>query len=67
MFVGALVLPPDGRSAAALFTVAFGFVAVSVWYAATGGRWAQRVGDDIRQPELALAAADQFRYERAAA
>jgi hypothetical protein len=57
MSVAALVLPPDGMSAAALFTVAFGFIAVSVWYAALGGRWASRVGDDIRQPELVLSGA----------
>jgi hypothetical protein len=57
MFVAAFVLPPDGRSVGALVTVAVGFVAVSLWYAVVGGRWAQRVGDDIRQPEHAAALA----------
>ena len=45
------MLPTDGRSVEVLFSVALGFVAVAIWYAFTGGRWAMRVGDDIRQPE----------------
>jgi hypothetical protein len=51
MFIAALILPPDGRSIGVLVAVAVGFVAVSLWYAVVGGRWAMRVGDDIRQPE----------------
>jgi MFS family permease len=52
LFIGALVLPVDGRSVEVLFSVALGFVVVAIWYAFTGGRWAMRVGDDIRQPDL---------------
>ena len=51
LFLGALVLPTDGRSVEVLFSVSLGFVVVAIWYAFTGGRWAMRVGDDIRQPE----------------
>jgi MFS family permease len=51
LFMAALVLPSGGRSVEVLFTVALGFVVVAVWYAFAGGRWAERVGDDIRQPE----------------
>jgi hypothetical protein len=58
MFVAALVLPADGRSLGVLITVAVGFVAVSLWYAVLGGRWAQRVGDDISQPEGVAVAPD---------
>jgi MFS family permease len=63
LLLAALVLPPDGQSAGVLLTVALGFVAVAIWYAATGGRWAQRVGDDIRLPEDD--AADRVRRELA--
>jgi hypothetical protein len=58
MFMAALVLPPDGQSLGVLITVAVGFVAVSLWYAVLGGRWAQRVGDDISQPEGVTAPPD---------
>jgi MFS family permease len=51
LFVAALVLPTDGRSVETLYAVALGFVVVGVWYAFAGGRWAMRVGDDIRQPD----------------
>jgi predicted MFS family arabinose efflux permease len=51
LFGAALVLPGDGRSVETLYAVALGFVVVGVWYAFAGGRWAMRVGDDIRQPE----------------
>jgi hypothetical protein len=67
MFVAALALPPDGKSVSAIFTVALGFLAVSVWYAVVGGRWARRVGDDIRQPEPDAVMVEELRYERAAA
>jgi hypothetical protein len=63
MLLAALVLPSDGQSVGVLLTVAFGFVAVAIWYAITGGRWAQRVGDDIRLPEDE--AADRVRRELA--
>jgi len=62
MLVAALVLPPDGRSVAMLVVVAVGFVAVSLWYAVVGGRWAQRVGDDIRGPALAAGPEHRIRY-----
>ena len=47
LFVGALVLPPDGHAPAVLVTVVVGFALVAVWYGVVGGRWAKRVGDDI--------------------
>jgi hypothetical protein len=51
LLLAVLVLPPDGRSVETMFTVALGFVAVALWYVVAGGRWAMRVGDDIRQPD----------------
>ncbi|WP_432982571.1 MFS transporter [Dactylosporangium sp. CA-233914] len=50
MYLGALTLPDTGRSAAVLGTVALGYVLAGVGYAALGGRWARRVGDDIAGP-----------------
>jgi predicted MFS family arabinose efflux permease len=47
LFVGALVLPPDGHSPAVLIVVAVGYTLVAGWYAIVAGRWARRVGDDI--------------------
>jgi MFS family permease len=62
--IAALLLPSDGRSVETLFAVALGFVVVSVWYAFAGGRWAMRVGDDIRQPEPAPAEARAYELTR---
>jgi hypothetical protein len=55
LFGAALVLPPDGRSVAALVVVTVVFIAVAVWYTAVGGRWARQVGDDIAEPERSAA------------
>jgi MFS family permease len=65
LFVAALVLPHDGQSVETLYAVALGFVVVGIWYAFAGGRWAMRVGDDIRQPEQD--AADEPALQRSAA
>ncbi|MEU7865671.1 MFS transporter [Dactylosporangium sp. NPDC049140] len=59
MYVGALTLPDTGRSAAVLCVVAAGYVLAAAGYAALGGRWARRVGDDIAGPGGALRRADQ--------
>jgi MFS family permease len=47
LFIASLALPADGHSPVALLVVGFGYALVTVWYAATAGRWARRVGDDI--------------------
>nr|WP_275941243.1 MFS transporter [Planosporangium flavigriseum] len=47
LFIAALSLPADGHSPATLVLVGLGYALVTVWYAAAGGRWARRVGDDI--------------------
>ncbi|MFI5913887.1 MFS transporter [Dactylosporangium sp. NPDC051541] len=54
MYLGALTLPDTGRSAAVLCVVAAGYVLAAGGYAALGGRWARRVGDDIAGPGRAL-------------
>ncbi len=51
MYVGALTLPYNGRSALVLSLVAAGYVLTAAAYAVLGGRWARRVGDDIAQPD----------------
>ncbi|MET7400705.1 MFS transporter [Dactylosporangium sp. NPDC005572] len=51
MYLGALTLPENGRSAAVLGTVAAGYLLAAAGYAALGGRWARRVGDDIADPD----------------
>ncbi|GAA2587342.1 MFS transporter [Dactylosporangium fulvum] len=51
MYLGALTLPDNGRSAAALIVVAIGYVLVATGYFVLGGRWARRVGDDIADPD----------------
>jgi predicted MFS family arabinose efflux permease len=51
MYVGALTLPENGRSAAVLSVVAAGYVLAAAGYAALGGRWARREGDDIADPD----------------
>ncbi|GGM10111.1 MFS transporter [Dactylosporangium sucinum] len=51
MYLGALTLPENGRSAAVLGTVAAGYVLAAAGYAVLGGRWARRVGDDIAEPD----------------
>jgi MFS family permease len=50
LFVGALTLPDNGRSAAALVVVAIGYALLTAWYAVAGGRWAREEGDDIARP-----------------
>ncbi|GAA2367893.1 MFS transporter [Dactylosporangium salmoneum] len=50
MYLGALTLPDNGRSAAVLSVVAAGYLLAAAGYAALGGRWARRVGDDIAGP-----------------
>jgi MFS family permease len=50
LFIGALVLPPNGHSPTVLLAVAVGYALVACWYAAVGGRWARSVGDDIAGP-----------------
>ena len=54
MYVGALTLPYNGRSALVLSLVAVGYVLAAAAYAVLGGRWARRVGDDIAQPDGTL-------------
>lgn len=51
MYIGALTLPYNGRSAAVLGFVALGYLLAAAGYAVLGGRWARRVGDDIAQPD----------------
>jgi predicted MFS family arabinose efflux permease len=51
MYLGALTLPDNGRSAAVLGVVAAGYVLAAAGYAVLGGRWARRVGDDIAEPD----------------
>jgi hypothetical protein len=51
LFAAALVLPEDGRSGLVLLIVAVALAFVALWYALVGGRWAQRVGDDIQAPK----------------
>jgi hypothetical protein len=50
LFIGALTLPDDGRSATTLVIIAIGYGLLTAWYAMAGGRWARLVGDDIAQP-----------------
>lgn len=50
LFIAVKALPDDGHSPAALLAVSVGFLALAAWYAAAGGRWARRVGDDIAGP-----------------
>ncbi|WP_432833484.1 MFS transporter [Dactylosporangium sp. CA-092794] len=47
MYIGALTLPENGRSATVVSVVAAGYLLAAAGYAALGGRWARRVGDDI--------------------
>ncbi|GLK99098.1 MFS transporter [Dactylosporangium matsuzakiense] len=54
MYLGALTLPDTGRSVAVLCVVAAGYVLAAAGYAALGGRWARRVGDDIAGPGRTL-------------
>jgi hypothetical protein len=51
MYIGALTLPDNGRSAAVLIVIAAAYVLAAAGYAALGGRWARRVGDDIADPD----------------
>jgi MFS family permease len=51
LFVAAYAAPPSGRSVGELIGLLIGFVIVAGWYAAVGGRWASRVGDDIAEPQ----------------
>jgi hypothetical protein len=51
MYIGALTLPENGRSPAVLGVVAIGYFLAAAGYAALGGRWARRVGDDIADPD----------------
>jgi MFS family permease len=55
LFIGALVLPDNGRSIAVLAAVAAGYPVIATWYGVVGGRWARRVGDDIAKPAEASA------------
>ncbi|MEV8516213.1 MFS transporter [Dactylosporangium sp. NPDC051484] len=50
MYLGALTLPDNGRSAPVLIVVAAGYVLAAAGYAALGGRWARRVGNDVAGP-----------------
>jgi hypothetical protein len=50
LYVAALTLPDNGRSAPALLLVAIGYLLLAGWYTVVGGRWARRVGDDIAGP-----------------
>ncbi|WP_433054131.1 MFS transporter [Dactylosporangium sp. CS-033363] len=51
MYIGALTLPETGRSALVLCVIAACYVLAAAGYAALGGRWARRVGDDIAAPD----------------
>jgi MFS family permease len=51
MYIGALTLPYNGRSALVLSVIAVGYVLAAAAYAVLGGRWARRVGDDIAEPD----------------
>ncbi|HTJ39763.1 MAG TPA: MFS transporter [Dactylosporangium sp.] len=59
IYLGALTLPETGHSAAMLFVVAAGYVLAAAAYAALGGRWARRVGDDIAGPGGAVSPVNQ--------
>ena len=59
MYLGALTLPETGHSAAVLCVVAAGYMLAAAAYAALGGRWARRVGDDIAGPGGAVSRANQ--------
>ncbi|WP_433611977.1 MFS transporter [Dactylosporangium sp. CA-139114] len=59
MYLGALTLPETGRSVPVLCVVAAGYMLAAAGYAALGGRWARRVGDDIAGPGGALRRARQ--------
>jgi hypothetical protein len=65
LLLAALVLPPDGKSIEVLITVAIGFVAIAIWYAVVGGRWAKQVGDDIRDVDGPGAPGHNASYVRA--
>jgi hypothetical protein len=56
LFAAAFTVPASGRSVGVLVAVLAGFVLAAAWYAAVGGRWARRVGDDIAEPERSAAA-----------
>jgi hypothetical protein len=51
MYVGALVLPANGKSTAVLVVVAALYALLALGYGAVAGGWARRVGDDIAQPD----------------
>jgi MFS family permease len=50
LFIAALTLPENGKSATALVVVSAGYVALTVWYSVVAGRWVRQAGDDIAQP-----------------
>jgi hypothetical protein len=54
MYIGALILPDNGKSAPVLIAIAAGYVLVAVCYGVAARGWARRVGDDIAQPDGAL-------------
>jgi hypothetical protein len=51
MYVGALVLPDNGKSTAVIMVVALLYALLAIGYGAVAGGWARRVGDDIAQPD----------------
>jgi MFS family permease len=50
LYLAAVTLPDNGKSAPALLLVAVGYLLVAGWYTVVGGRWARKVGDDIAGP-----------------
>ncbi|MER7003015.1 MFS transporter [Dactylosporangium sp. NPDC000555] len=59
MYLGALALPDNGRSAPVLIAVAAGYVLAAAGYAPLGGRWARRAGEDTAGPGGAVKPAAQ--------
>lgn len=51
MYVGALVLPANGKSTTVLLVIALLYALLALGYGAVAGGWARRVGDDIAQPD----------------
>jgi predicted MFS family arabinose efflux permease len=57
LFLGALVLPPDGHAPGVLVAIAVAYAAVALWYGVVGGRHARRSGDDIQVAAMRRSAA----------
>lgn len=64
LFVGAFVLPEDGRSASAMIATAALLGLVALWYAMVAVRWARTAGDDIRPSTSGVTAEEASRPVR---